>query len=238
MVRFENVTKRYPVSGGMHTVLDQVSFSLGCGQRFGIIGRNGAGKSTLIRLLSGSEMPTSGTIERRMSVSWPLAFTGAFQGSLTGLDNLRFIARVYGVDAEGIRAFVEDFAELGKYFREPVKTYSSGMQARLAFGLSLAIEFDCFLIDEVIAVGDERFQKKCHDELFERRRDRAFVIVSHDPGLISSYCNSAAVLRSGRLNMFSDVGKALDFYRDGTDLADQSRMDKAKSAGTMGKISP
>jgi capsular polysaccharide transport system ATP-binding protein len=219
MVRFDNITKRYPVSGGMHTVLDQISFSLTRGQRFGIIGRNGSGKSTLIRLLSGSELPTSGKVERGMSVSWPLAFTGAFQGSLTGLDNLRFIARVYGVNAEQIRAFVEDFAELGKYFKEPVKTYSSGMQARLAFGLSLAIEFDCFLIDEVIAVGDARFQKKCHEELFEKRCDRSYVIVSHDPGLISAHCDSAAVLQSGRLELFSDVAKALDFYRDSTDIA-------------------
>lgn len=221
MVHLNAITKRYPVSGGMHTVLDKVSFSLERGQRFGVIGRNGSGKSTLIRLLSGAELPTTGSIIRQMSVSWPLAFTGAFQGSLTGLDNLRFIARVYGIKGEEIRAFVEDFAELGKYFREPVKTYSSGMQARLAFGLSLAIEFDCFLIDEVIAVGDERFQKKCHEELFEKRRDRAFVIVSHDPALISRYCDKAAVLRSGRLEMFSDVQQALDFYRDVTRLSER-----------------
>jgi capsular polysaccharide transport system ATP-binding protein len=215
MVRLDQISKRYPVSGGMHTVLDNISFSLSRGQRFGIVGRNGSGKSTLIRLLSGSELPTSGTVERRMSVSWPLAFTGAFQGSLTGLDNLRFLARVYGVEAEQIRGFVEDFAELGKYFREPVKTYSSGMQARLAFGLSLAIEFDCFLIDEVIAVGDARFQQKCRDELFERRRDRAFVIVSHDPALISTYCDQAAVLHGGRLEMFADVEQALTYYGAG-----------------------
>jgi capsular polysaccharide transport system ATP-binding protein len=214
MLRFDNITKRYAMTHGWHTVLDQVSFSLSRGQRFGIIGRNGAGKSTLIRLLSGSELPTSGRVQRGMSVSWPLAFTGAFQGSLTGLDNLRFISRVYGVDGERIRAYVEDFSELGKYFREPVKNYSSGMQARLAFGLSLAIEFDCFLIDEVIAVGDERFQQKCHDELFEKRRDRAFVIVSHDPGLIRTYCDRAAVLEGGQLTMFSDVVQALDCYRN------------------------
>jgi capsular polysaccharide transport system ATP-binding protein len=212
MIAFDSITKRYPVSGGMHTVLDKVSFSLARGERFGIIGRNGSGKSTLIRLLAGSELPTSGRVERQMSVSWPLAFTGAFQGSLTGLDNLRFIARVYGVQAHRIQAFVEDFAELGKYFREPVKTYSNGMQARLAFGLSLAIEFDCFLIDEVIAVGDDRFQQKCRHELFEERRDRAFVIVSHDAALIDAYCDRAAVLHAGNLEQFPDVAQALAYY--------------------------
>lgn len=212
MIAFEGVSKRYPIAGGSHTVLNQVSFALGRGVKFGIVGRNGTGKSTLIRLLSGAELPSSGVVRREMSVSWPLAFTGAFQGSLTGLDNLRFIARVYGVNADGIRAYVEDFAELGKYFREPVKTYSNGMLARLAFGLSMAIEFDCFLIDEVIVVGDEPFQKKCREELFEKRRDRAFVLVSHDPGIVKEHCEQAAVLHDGRLDSFSSVDDAMFEY--------------------------
>jgi capsular polysaccharide transport system ATP-binding protein len=212
MLAFDRVTKRYPVSGGYHTVLDAVSFELAPGSHFGVLGRNGSGKSTLIRLLSGAELPTSGTVRRGMSVSWPLAFTGAFQGSLTGLDNLHFVARIYGVRPEAIRDYVEDFAELGRYFREPVKTYSSGMLARLAFGLSMAIEFDCFLIDEVIAVGDSRFQRKCRDELFGRRRDRAFVLVSHDPAVVREHCRQAGVLEAGRLRCFDDVEAALQAY--------------------------
>jgi len=214
MLAFDRVTKRYPVSGGQHTVLDTVSFRLAPGAHFGVVGRNGAGKSTLIRLLSGAELPTSGTVERAMSVSWPLAFTGAFQGSLTGLDNLRFIARIYGAQAQAIQDYVEDFAELGRYFREPVKTYSSGMLARLAFGLSMAIEFDCFLIDEVIAVGDSRFQRKCRDELFGKRHDRAFVLVSHDPGVVREHCREAGVLEAGRLRCFDDVEAALRAYEE------------------------
>lgn len=212
MLAFEGVTKRYRVSGGEHTVLDGISFELHPGEHLGIIGRNGAGKSTLIRLLSGAELPTSGLIRRGMSVSWPLAFTDAFQGSLTGLDNLRFIARVYGVQAEAIREFVEDFAELGRYFREPVKTYSSGMLARLAFGLSMAIEFDCFLIDEVIAVGDSRFQRKCQEELFGKRADRAYVLVSHDAAVVREHCAKAAVLERGRLRVHGRVDDALQAY--------------------------
>jgi capsular polysaccharide transport system ATP-binding protein len=216
MLAFDRVTKRYPVSGGLHTVLEEVSFRLAPGAHFGVLGRNGAGKSTLIRLLSGAELPTSGNVERGMSVSWPLAFTGAFQGSLTGLDNLRFIARIYGARPEAIQDYVEDFAELGRYFREPVKTYSSGMLARLAFGLSMAIEFDCFLIDEVIAVGDSRFQRKCRDELFGRRGDRAFVLVSHDPAVVREHCRQAGVLEAGRLRCFDDVEAALQAYENPT----------------------
>ena len=128
-----------------------------------------------------------------MSVSWPLAFGGAFQGSLTGIDNLRFICRIYGVDPRRQdRASSRNFSELGLYLREPVKSYSSGMRARLAFAISMVIEFDCFLIDEIIAVGDARFHEKCHHELFERRGDRAMIIVSHDAGYIRQHCTRAS----------------------------------------------
>jgi capsular polysaccharide transport system ATP-binding protein len=212
MVTLENVVKTYRTRGGRHIALDHITLEIARGERIGILGRNGSGKSTLIRIVSGQEYPDSGRITRRMSVSWPLAFSGGFQGSLTGLDNLRFIARIYGVEHKAIQEFVEDFAELGKFFREPVKTYSSGMQARLAFALSLAIEFDCYLIDEVIAVGDARFHEKCVYELFEKRRDRSFLIVSHDPGMIRAHCTKAAVIDAGRLVLFPSVEEAYDSY--------------------------
>ena len=169
MIALRNVSKHYRVRGGVHVVFEDVNLNIRRGEKVGILGRNGAGKSTLIRLISGSESPSGGTIDRAMSVSWPLALSSAFQGSLTGIDNIYFIARVYDVDAAAIVPFVESFAELGYYLREPVKSYSSGMRARLAFALSMAIEFDCFLIDEVIAVGDARFHDRCAHELFERR---------------------------------------------------------------------
>lgn len=214
MILLRGIVKRYKSRTGTHTVLDRVGFNVMPGERLGILGKNGSGKSTLIRLISGQEYPDSGEIQRTMSVSWPLAFSGGFQGSLTGLDNLRFISRIYNVDHLAIRGFVEDFADLGDYFREPVKTYSSGMQARLAFALSLAIEFDCYLIDEIIAVGDARFHEKCTYELFEIRKDRAFVIVSHDPSFIRTYCTRAAVLDQGHMACFDDVSDAFDFYMD------------------------
>src|SRR5205085_8973729 len=187
------------------SVLRDVNLQMPMGQHLAILGRNGAGKSTLIRLISGAELPTSGEIVRKMSVSWPLAFGGAFQGALTGLDNLRFICRVYGVDPEDKIGFVEDFSELGLYLREPVRTYSSGMRARLAFAISMVIEFDCFLIDEIIAVGDARFHEKCRRELFEKRHDRAMIIVSHEAHNICDYCARACVLHHGMLREYPDV---------------------------------
>lgn len=212
MIILRDIVKYYPSRTGVHTVLDRVSFTVKPGERLGILGKNGSGKSTLIRLISGQEDPNAGTIRRTMKVSWPLAFAGGFQGSLTGWDNLRFIARIYGVDHEAISDFVEEFADLGKYFREPVKIYSSGMQARLAFALSLAIEFDCYLIDEITAVGDARFHQKCERELFEKRKDRTFIIVSHDPDFIRSHCTEAAVLEKGHVTCFESVSRAFDYY--------------------------
>jgi capsular polysaccharide transport system ATP-binding protein len=148
-----------------------------------------------------------------MSISWPLAFGGAFQGSLTGLDNLRFICRVYGVDFRPRVDYVEEFSALGHYMREPVKTYSSGMRARLAFAISMSIEFHCYLIDEVLAVGDSRFQEKCQHELFEKRKDRAMIIVSHLREEITHHCARAAVLHTGKLHCFDDVTQAYEFYQ-------------------------
>jgi capsular polysaccharide transport system ATP-binding protein len=212
VIRLESVSKVYGTRLGGRKVLDNVSFELGRGRNLGILGRNGAGKSTLIRLLSGAERPSSGRIHRGMSVSWPLAFTGAFQTHLTGLDNLKFICRVYGVEWKPLVPFVEDFTELGVYFREPVLHYSVGMSMRLAFALSMAIEFDCFLIDEGLSVGDSRFGDRCHYELFQKRRDRAFILVSHDPNIIKSYCERACVLQQGRLYEFESVDAAYEFY--------------------------
>jgi capsular polysaccharide transport system ATP-binding protein len=167
----------------------------------------------MIRLISGVELPTSGRVRREISVSWPLAFSGAFQGSLTGLDNLRFVCRTYGVNYADVVPFVEEFSELGSYLREPVRHYSGGMRARLAFALSMAIEFDCFLIDEVIAVGDSRFHEKCRIELFEKRKDRALILVSHDPNTISAHCERAAVLVNGKLQSFGSVDEAHAYYQ-------------------------
>jgi capsular polysaccharide transport system ATP-binding protein len=212
MLRLDHVSKVYWTRKGRHQVLRDISFELERGRHLGILGRNGAGKSTLIRLIAGAERPTSGIIRRGMSVSWPLAFGGAFQAHLTGLDNLKFVCRIYGVDYRPLIAFVEEFTELGDYFREPVLHYSHGMLTRLAFALSMAIEFDCFLIDEAMVVGDIRFHDRCHVELFQKRKDRAFILVTHDANSIKLYCKNACVLHEGRLLPFATVDEAYDFY--------------------------
>jgi capsular polysaccharide transport system ATP-binding protein len=212
MLSVEHVSKAYTTRRGPRQVLHDISFQLQRGNHLGILGRNGAGKSTLIRLLAGAERPTSGTIRRGMRVSWPLAFGGAFQPNLTGLDNLKFVCRIYDVDYRPLIPFVENFTELGQYFREPVLHYSHGMTTRLAFALSMAIEFDCFLIDEAMVVGDVRFHERCHDELFNKRKDRAFILVTHDANVIKMYCKNACVLNDGQLLPFSSVDEAYDFY--------------------------
>jgi capsular polysaccharide transport system ATP-binding protein len=214
MIHIDHITKRYGTRHGDVTVLDDVNLIVKPGEKVGILGRNGAGKSTMIRLISGAERPSSGHIRRDMSVSWPLAFGGAFQGTLTGLDNLRFICRVYGTSADDKIEFVQEFSELGRYLREPVKTYSAGMRARLAFAISMVVEFDCFLIDEIVSVGDSRFHEKCRVELFEKRSDRAMIIVSHDPGYIKAHCQHAAVLVKGKLSAFNEVDEAFAFYQE------------------------
>jgi capsular polysaccharide transport system ATP-binding protein len=219
MIYISDVVKKYHTRHGEVTVLNRVNLVIKPHEKVGILGRNGSGKSTMIRLISGAEQPTSGLINRSMSVSWPLAFGGAFQGSLTGVDNLRFICRIYGVDVASRIDYVQEFSELGEYLREPVKTYSSGMRARLAFAISIAIEFDCFLIDEIIAVGDSRFHDKCQYELFEKRKDRAMIIVSHQPDFIKAHCDKAVVLSSGKLHSFDIVDEAMDFYHQNSAMA-------------------
>lgn len=214
MIEIDNVTKSYATRSGPVHVLKGVSMALGARERIGILGRNGSGKSTLIRLISGAERPTGGKIRRSMSVSWPLAFGGAFQTALTGIDNLKFICRIHGVKYHNHIDFVEEFSELGLYLKEPVRTYSQGMRARLAFAISMVVEFDCFLIDEIVAVGDARFHQKYHIELFEKRSDRAMIVVSHDAGFIREHCTRAAVLVDGSLETFADVESAYTRYNE------------------------
>ena len=212
MIQLQNIIKKYQTRSGARTVLNDVSLTVRPGERVGVLGRNGAGKSTLIRLISDAEQPTEGNVTREMSVSWPLAFGGAFQNALTGYDNLRFICRIYGTDPDDKLNFVQDFSELGIYLREPVRTYSAGMRARLAFAISMVVEFDCFLIDEIIAVGDARFHEKCHVELFEKRADRAMIIVSHDSSYVRDHCQRAVVLENGHMQEFPTMDEAFDYY--------------------------
>lgn len=206
------VSKVYETQTGPKTVLSDINFTVRPGQKLAVLGRNGAGKSTLVKIIGGVERPTSGEIRRGMSMSWPLAFGGGFEAGMTGYDNIRFIARIYRQPIAETIARVDDFAELGRNLLLPVKYYSSGMRARLAFALTLAISFDCYLIDEVISVGDQRFHQKCHDALFNERKDSAMILVSHDTGIIREFCSSALVLKNGFGREFSDLDLAISIY--------------------------
>lgn len=214
MIELHNVNKQYPVRDGVRTVLQGINLRVRPGEKLGILGRNGSGKSTLIRLIGGAEKPSSGRITRNMRVSWPLALISGFGGSLTGRDSLRMVCRIYGVDWQDQLDFVKDFTELGRYFDEPVQSYSHGMMARLAFAVSMVIDFDCFLIDEVVAVGDSTFTERCNQELFKKRGHKAMVIVSHQEHFVREHCDHAAVLVDGQLHSFDDNEQAFAFYKD------------------------
>ncbi|MDF3066811.1 MAG: transporter related protein [Polyangiaceae bacterium] len=212
MIELSNVTKAYATRSGSNVVLDSISFTFPFRKNIGILGRNGSGKSTLLRVIAGTEQPDSGHVLRSGSVSWPIGFAGGFNGSLSGEENCRFVARIYGADVDEVVGFTMDFAELGEYFYMPVKTYSSGMKARLAFGLSMAIEFDAYLVDEVTAVGDAQFQQKCRAAFDARRNRSAVIIVSHQLGTIRDYCDCCAVLKEGQLLCFDSVDEAKRIY--------------------------
>jgi capsular polysaccharide transport system ATP-binding protein len=212
MIRFENVVKRYSSRGTSKWILRGLSLEIPRGRSIGILGRNGAGKSTLIRMIAGAEMPDFGSIRRDCRVSWPLGFGGLLAGSMSGLDACMFLSRLYGVPSRHMVDFVEDFAELGHYFREPTSTYSSGMKARLSFGLSMAMDFDVYLVDELTAVGDSRFKAKCM-AVFAERRERADVImVSHSEKTVRDYCDMGAILEDGELQLFDDLDEAMARY--------------------------
>jgi capsular polysaccharide transport system ATP-binding protein len=212
MLSVRDLGKSYFVDSGRRMLFDGLNFDLGPTDRLAVLGRNGQGKSTLIKILGGVVAPTTGDVSWTMTNSWPLGFGGAFQGGLTGMDNIRFIARIYNRPIERTVELVEEFAQLGRQLADPVKFYSSGMRARLSFGISLAIEFDCYLIDEVISVGDVLFQAKCQAELFEIRKKRAFIMASHDLGLLQKQCERAIIVEGGRAKMFEDIDLAIEIY--------------------------
>lgn len=210
MIEFVNVSKRFRTRSGTHTVLDGVTLRLDRGDALGICGHNGAGKSTLLKLIAGIEQPSGGMIARTGTVSWPIGYASAFQSSLTGADNVRFIARIYDRPIRETLDFVDHFAELGSYLAMPIRTYSSGMMARLAFAASLAVDFDCYLVDEITAAGDARFRQRCEDALMARRQLGTLVMVSHDPHTLRQYCTTGAVVGDGRVDLFGTIDEAID----------------------------
>lgn len=215
MIRIENLTKSYRTPQGRHYVFKDLNLELPSGKSVALIGRNGAGKSTLLRMIGGIDRPDSGRIITDKTISWPVGLSGGFQGSLTGRENVKFVARLYAKKEElqDKIEFVEDFAELGKYFDMPIKTYSSGMKSRLGFGLSMAFKFDYYLVDEVTAVGDARFKQKCADLFNSRHKEASFLMVSHSLNSLKEYCDSAIVLsKKDNLIYFDEIDSALMHY--------------------------
>jgi capsular polysaccharide transport system ATP-binding protein len=214
MIRFENLTKSFWVRGERKIVIDDLDMALPTGKSLALLGRNGAGKSTLLQIVAGTMRPDAGRVVSDGTMSWPVGFGGSFHGDLTGAQNVRFIARVYGVDTDGLLAFVDDFAELGKHFHMPVRTYSQGMRSRLTFGASMGIPFDTYLVDEVTAVGDAAFRRKSRAVFTKRMEQSSAILVSHEMAQVRNFCDAGIVLTDGHLHYFEDLEEAIELHLD------------------------
>lgn len=218
MIELRDVTKSYRTNRGKKVVFRDLSLVIPSGRNVALIGRNGAGKSTLMRLLGGLDTPDSGRIITNQRISWPVGLSGGFQGSLTGRQNVKFVCRVFGADGEDMRKkvnYVQDFAEIGEYFDQPVKTYSSGMKARVAFGLSLAFDFDYYLVDEAMSVGDAHFREKAA-QAFKDRVDRAkIILVTHGMGQVRKLCDYVLLVNDGKVHKYEDVEEGIAAYQAG-----------------------
>lgn len=217
MLDVRNVTKSYLTPRGRRYVFRDLSFSVPPNRNIGLVGRNGSGKSTLMRLIGGADTPDRGKIITDRSISWPVGLSGGFQGSMTGRDNVKFVCRVYGAIGERMTEvidYVRDFSDLGKWFDEPVKSYSSGMRSRLAFGLSMAFQFDYYLIDEVMSVGDAHFRKKSNRAFAEKMKKSNIILVSHSMDDIKRLCNLVLLIENGGVKIFEDVDAGIAAYQD------------------------
>ncbi len=217
MIELRNITKSYRTPFGPKVVLSDLSVVFPSLQSVGIIGVNGAGKSTLLRIIGGALQPDSGSVVRDGSISWPIGFAGGFNGTLTGEENCRFVARIYGQEVDRVVEETRAFAEIGNYFFMSVRTYSSGMRARVAFGLSMAINFDAYLVDEVTAVGDRDFKKKCHAAFQERQERSSLIMVSHSIDTLKRFCQKCAVLDTSGLTIYDSVAEAASAYGETED---------------------
>jgi capsular polysaccharide transport system ATP-binding protein len=212
MIRFEHLSKSFRIRGALKPVIRDLDLTLPSGKSLALLGRNGAGKSTLLQLIAGTMRPDSGRVVSDGRISWPVGFGGSFHREMTGVQNIRFVARIYGVDSDELVDFVAEFADLGRHFHMPVRSYSAGMRARLAFGASMGIAFDTYLVDETTAVGDAAFRRKSQ-KLFEQRMQSASAImVSHSTQQLRDYCNAGAVLENGKLRYFEDLEEAIALH--------------------------
>ena len=213
MITLENVTKTYRMGNRAHRVLNNITFRFPYRKSVGILGANGAGKSTLIRIIGGAERPDSGKVVRTSRLSWPMGYSGGFQGALTGRENARFVARIYGASFEEVERKTIEFSELGQYFDRPVSSYSAGMKSRFAMSLSYSLDFDYYLVDEALETGDARLKEKFRQIFKERRQISSVILVSHNEQTIRKNCDVATVLHEGSLYYFDDLDDAFQMYR-------------------------
>ena len=216
MIELRNVTKYYPLKEGVKHILRDVTLSIPSSSNLAILGPNGAGKSTFLRLIGGAESPNSGSITSDQCISWPLGLGTGFQASLTGRQNVMFACRINGLTPAQTRKVLDEvteFAEISNYFDLPVKTYSSGMRARLSFGLSMAFRFDVYLIDELTSVGDAVFREKAK-KAFQSLRNRASIIfVSHNMQTLKESCQSALFLHEGSAQFYPEIDDGVEAYK-------------------------
>jgi len=209
MIVLRNLTKTFYTNGVRKTVANNINFTFPTGVSVGLMGRNGAGKSTLLQLLAGTTEPTSGEVLTTGSISFPVGIATSMHPNLSGAQNTRFVARIYGVDTDALVEFVRDFAEIGHHFDVPVRTYSSGMRSRISFGINMGLKFDTYLIDEVTAVGDANFVQKSREVFYERMRSSGAIFVSHSVGQMRQMCSAGAILENGTLTYFEDIEEAI-----------------------------
>ncbi|MEO0751395.1 MAG: ABC transporter ATP-binding protein [Pseudomonadota bacterium] len=214
MLAFENLTKGFWVNGHYRVVIDNLNLVLPDGKSLALMGRNGAGKSTLMELISGIMRPDEGRVVSDGTISWPIGLSAAFHRDMSGAENVRFIARIYGVDTEELLEFVKEFSELGEFFYMPTRAYSSGMKSRLAFGTSMGIHFDYYLVDEVTAVGDARFKRKSKVVFNERMKNSSAIVVNHSMDQLRSLCDSGIVLENGKVTFFEDLEEAIEYHEN------------------------
>lgn len=214
MIQLQALSKTFEIPGGTHTVFRDLTLDLPPGRSLGLLGRNGAGKSTLLQIIAGTMQPTSGRVVRTGKISWPIGGANSFHPDMTGLQNTRFLARCYGVDSDSLSDFVEEFAQIGKHFHMPLRTYSAGMKSRLSFGVAMGIPFDTYLIDEVTGAGDKSFRARSKTVFRARMANADAIMISHDMADMRNFCNSGLILHQGELEYFDTIDAAIDRHED------------------------
>ena len=230
MIELRNLTKIYGAGGQSKVICEDLNLVLPSNRSVALLGRNGTGKSTLLNMISGLVMPTRGEIVTTGSLSWPVGFAGSFNSDMTGAQNVKFVARVYGADTDETRDFVEEFADLGEHFHMPVRTYSTGMRGRLAFGLSMAFQFDTYLVDETTSAGDGAFKDKANAVFLARMKHSGAVVVNHSMGLIRELCDVGVVLEGGHATFYEDLEEAIAAHEDNMRRATRATIDRMTSA--------